>query len=75
MTTQIDVCIEDFNGTAEYGYPVAYWADWNGAVVTFGGDWGDVPNMPAKTQPTVEQVHAWADAHIWPNWEPTDSGE
>ena len=57
--------IEDFNGYSDGGsYPVAYWADWDGDKVIYGGDWQDIPNMPAKTEPSLDEVWAWRDKYM-----------
>ena len=58
------VCIEDFNGSY-HGMPIAFWADWADGVVTFGGDWADVPDMPSAVQPTAEECGDWAVKHGW----------
>lgn len=60
------VCIEDFCGTDERCYPKEYWADWCSEchIVTFGGEWNDIPSMQSETEPTSEQVHVWAEFFI-----------
>jgi len=61
---QESICIEDFCGRCD-GFPCSFWADWwvDDKVVTFGGEWGDVPDMPSETEPTNEAVNNWARAH------------
>jgi len=58
------VFIVDFNGTME-GYPFACWAEWEekDGVVCFGGDWFDIPDMPATTEPDDKSVWEWANKH------------
>jgi hypothetical protein len=56
-----DVCIVDWNAGGRF--PTSFWADWDGEKVVFGGDWRDVPDMPAKREPTQKRVYAWAHKH------------
>lgn len=59
-----DICIVDFAGYSEPGhFPVSVFADWDGMVVRFGGDWEGIPDMPSDEEPTEDQVFAWADRH------------
>ena len=61
------ICIVDFNGYIHPGhFPTSFWADWWVAdkVVTFGGDWCDVPDMPSEMEPTEAEVEAWAEKHL-----------
>ena len=61
-----DICIEDFCGyTTPSHFPVAFWCDWIAAeqVVRFGGDWGEVPDMPAPVLPTRQEINAWFASH------------
>jgi hypothetical protein len=61
-----DVCAYDFNGYTDPGhFPSAYWADWCPfrESVEFGGDWSEIPAMPAKTYPTEDEVTRWAKDH------------
>jgi hypothetical protein len=62
-----DVCIEDFCGYTHPGhFHVAFWCDWiaaEGAVV-FGGDWQEVPDMPAPNGvPTRAEINVWCLDH------------
>lgn len=60
------VCIVDFCGRCSLlGHGVDFSADWYPAkgIVRFSGNWGDVPDMPAKTQPTHDDVYAWVEGH------------
>jgi len=59
------VCIVDFRGNYNHMPGCSFWADWWIAtkVVTFGGEWMDVPDMPSDTEPTQEAVNEWAHAH------------
>ena len=58
------VVITDFNGYTSPGHHlVSFWAEYDGAEVTFGGDWGDVPPMKASRRPSVARVKAWARKH------------
>lgn len=56
-----DICIVDRVGGGRF--PTSFWADWDGKKVVFGGDWRDVPDMPAKREPTEKRVYAWAHKH------------
>lgn len=60
-------CIIDFAGSFwAMGMPTAsYWADWipERKVVSFGGFWANVPDMPAETKPSEEEVYAWEEKH------------
>jgi hypothetical protein len=63
---QTSVCIEDFCGYSSPGhFPVSLSADWfpDEAVTHFTGDWSDTPPMASPTQPTEEDVWAWARQH------------
>jgi hypothetical protein len=66
------LCIVDFNGSAKYpatnthhaySVPCAFWADWDGDRVYFGGEWENIPPMESMTEPTKQQVYAWAAQH------------
>jgi hypothetical protein len=60
------VCIVDFEGYTKPGhFHTSMWADWypHHKFVRFGGDWNDVPDMPATSEPTEEAVEAWAAKH------------
>ena len=61
-----NICIEDFAGNNRQP---GFWADWWPArsVVTFGGAWFDVPDMPSATRPTDSDCMAWANLHC-PDW-------
>lgn len=61
MAKKKDVCIVDWNTGGSF--PTSFWADWDGKKVVFGGDWRDVPDMPAKREPTQKRVYAWAHKH------------
>jgi hypothetical protein len=56
------VCIIDFAGNQR---DPGLWCDWfpNQNVVTFGGYWCDVPNMPATSEPTEDECEAWASQY------------
>lgn len=56
------VYVEDFCGGDGVGR-VNFWAVWEAGRVTFGGDWGEVPPMPAAEVPAVEAVHRWVTGH------------
>jgi hypothetical protein len=60
-------CIVDFAGSCwALGMPAAsYWADWDptNKIVRFGGLWHNVPDMPAETKPSEEDVIAWEEKH------------
>lgn len=58
------VCITDFCGRHRpSGLPTSFWADWDRktGLVTFGGEWSDVPPMKSAKEPTKATVyrHAW----------------
>lgn len=56
------ICIIDFAGNSrEPGMWCDYWPEHK--VVTFGGYWTAVPNMPSDTLPTEEECEAWAAKH------------
>ena len=63
-TYEASVCIVDFCGSCA-GLPCSFWADWwtDAKVVTFGGDWYEVPDMPSAEEPTQEAVSEWAHAN------------
>lgn len=52
-------CIIDFAGNAR---TCGMWCDYypDEKVVTFGGYWCLVPDMPAEKEPTEEQCEQWA---------------
>jgi hypothetical protein len=59
-------CIVDFTGRfATCGLPTSFWADWDQKreLLVFGGDWAEVPDMPAKIEPTRDEAYAWARQH------------
>lgn len=67
-----DVCIVDFCGQKHYQETYARWsrpctvsADWLflEKLVVFTGEWQDVPDMPAETEPDEDTVEAWAAKH------------
>lgn len=62
-----DNCIIDFAGSCwPLSLPTAsYRADWipERKVVSFGGFWANVPDMPAETKPSEEEVIAWEEKH------------
>lgn len=58
-------CIEDFCGSwSGFGFrtqiDVTAWWSPSRKLVKFSGGWGATPRMPAETEPTEEQVWAWA---------------
>lgn len=59
------VCIADFCGTHR-GFSVGFWADYypEYGITRFGGDWGDVPDMPSTRAPSGEKVEAWVKRHL-----------
>ena len=59
------VCIVDFCGTYNHTRKCSFWANWwiAAKVVTFGGEWGEVPDMPSGTEPTPKAVNKWAHTH------------
>lgn len=58
-------CIEDFCGTAKFGFPVSYWADYFPDLLTtyFGGDWSDIPPLHTDITPTEEIFTRWVNFH------------
>lgn len=53
------VCIIDFCGNSRQpGMWCDYWIEQE--IVTFGGYWRPVPDMPSKNAPTEDQCEAWA---------------
>ena len=60
------VCVVDFCGNFTFtGYhePANFCADWSPsrAEVRFGGQWHAVPPMPAVSEPSEDEVHAWVE--------------
>lgn len=53
-----NICITSFQKCDK---SVLLWADWHPdeKVVKFGGDWRDIPDMPAETCPSEEEVTIW----------------
>lgn len=47
--TDDSICIEDFNG--KFVFPTAWWCDWKEGIVSFGGEWEEVPDMPYPNKP------------------------
>lgn len=53
------ICIIDFAGNSrEPGMWCDYWPERK--VVTFGGYWCEVPDMPSDTCPTEDECEEWA---------------
>jgi hypothetical protein len=66
-TVSTSICIVDWNGRYKpSGFPGTFWADYwpNEKVVTFGGDWSDVPDMPSAVEPTEQEIWNWIETHI-----------
>ena len=67
MNSNNSICIVDFCGYIYPGhFPYSVWADYypDKKVMTFGGEWCEVPDMPCSTKPTEEIAEKWAKLHI-----------
>ena len=65
--TDNSICIVDFCGYIHPGhFPYSVWADYypEHHVMTFGGEWQDVPDMPCKREPSEHHAELWAKLHI-----------
>lgn len=73
MEKQNRVVIEDFSGS-ESGPAhrhLEFWAiyDRDDRRTYFGGMWSFVPYLKTDDQPTIDEVHAWANQHGgWQKW-------
>ena len=58
------VCIVDFCGN-DSGFPTSFSADYYPAIkaLRFSGDWSEVPDMPALSEPTQAKAYQWARVH------------
>ena len=70
------ICIEDFCGGGRF--PCSFSADYYPAekLTYFSGDWSGVPVMPSDTEPSNDDVWAWAKKHhgyATDNYEPPQS--
>ena len=70
-TVEKMICVEDFCGSCThtgFHHAIQFWADWDGVVTHFGGNWAGIPHLghvPLDACPTQEMVWAHVRHHNW----------